>query len=53
MFLVTGIVYITSPNIFALSQYALKRNVTLMPETAKIECEYSLIYLYPLYECPP
>lgn len=45
LFLVTGIVYIISPNLFALSQYALKRNatnVTLMPETAKIECEQLL-----------
>lgn len=38
LFFVTGIVYITSPNIFALLQLAMgNQNTTLLPETAKIE----------------
>lgn len=38
MFVVTGIVYIMSPNLFALLQFAVvDRNTTLLPETAKIE----------------
>lgn len=40
MFIITGIVYITSPNIFAAIQYAMdKPNASLFPETAKIECD--------------
>lgn len=40
MFIITGIVYITSPNIFSVIQYAMdKPNATLFPETAMIECD--------------
>lgn len=45
MFIITGIVYITSPNIFAAIQYAMdKPNATLFPETAKIECDLKDIF---------
>lgn len=38
MFLVTAIVYIISPNIFAVLHLAMgNQNTTLLPETAKIE----------------
>lgn len=47
MFLVTGIVYITSPNIFALIKYSLNYNTTLLPETAKIEYGEDLYSSHP------
>lgn len=45
MFMVTGLIYIISPNVFAFVKYAFDSSTNLTPETAKIEYNFSAFRL--------